>query len=83
MHHIVSRRVLAVRHERQNHLALCRDCHRWWHDSPKRARAWLESRWPGRLEALKAAATPIRVGSERAEALESAKRLRATAGEER
>lgn len=54
LHHVVSRGVRALRHDRENHLALCRDCHRWWHDNLKVARAWFEERFPGRLAALKA-----------------------------
>lgn len=50
-HHIVSRRYLAVRYDEEN--ALCLDgCHRWFHAYPLEAMAWLESRWPGRYDAI-------------------------------
>lgn len=67
VHHVHSRRYGALRHVLDNLLTLCTVCHRWWHANPKEAYAWWRER----------------VGSERAEALETAKRLRKPAGEER
>ena len=60
-HHVVTRRVRALRWRLENALALCPDCHRWWHAHPKVAHDWFVARFgPERLRLLRA----IRDGNE-------------------
>ena len=33
-----------LRHDPRHHVAVCYDCHIWFHQHPSDARAWLESR---------------------------------------
>lgn len=39
-HHVVTRRLRRLRWRPENALALCQECHRWWHASPRRALRW-------------------------------------------
>ena len=49
-HHLISRRDSVIRHEPLNIVHLCREHHRMAHDDPAEFEAWLEEKWPGRLE---------------------------------
>ena len=52
-HHVITRRVVALRWESANSLALCQPCHRWWHGNPKAALEWFVGRFGiNRLEYL-------------------------------
>lgn len=51
-HHIITRSCLALRWAPLNGMCLCVACHRWWHASPRRAKAWLETLCPGRYAEL-------------------------------
>lgn len=44
--HIVGRANLAGRWHHMNAIALCRDCHRWWHHNPNDASDWLKEKYP-------------------------------------
>lgn len=44
-HHVVSRRLRALRWLLENSLCLCPSCHRWWHASPRRAALWFVERF--------------------------------------
>jgi hypothetical protein len=50
--HVYPRRFSEVRHDDQNALGMCGDCHRWWHDHPKEAIAWFVKLFPDRAEYL-------------------------------
>lgn len=44
-HHVITRRRKALRHDPLNLIALCHECHQWWHANPKDARAWFRSKF--------------------------------------
>lgn len=39
-HHVIGRRTIALRWHPENALALCMECHRWWHGHPRTALHW-------------------------------------------
>lgn len=40
LHHVIGRGRLDVRHDPENHLALCIGCHGWFHAHPTEAKIW-------------------------------------------
>jgi hypothetical protein len=50
--HVYPKRFSEVRHDDHNALALCRDCHRWWHDHPAEAIPWFVKLFPDRTAYL-------------------------------
>lgn len=39
-HHVITRRVRALRWDPKNAVCLCPTCHRWWHANPAAALEW-------------------------------------------
>lgn len=54
--HIYGRRSRVLRHDDDNALALCRECHRWAHDHPEEFGAWFMEVFPERVTKLAAKA---------------------------
>jgi 5-methylcytosine-specific restriction endonuclease McrA len=44
-HHVITRRVRALRWIPENSVALCVGCHRWYHANPRAALAWFVERF--------------------------------------
>jgi 5-methylcytosine-specific restriction endonuclease McrA len=50
--HVHTRRLHSMRWMLENSLALCHDCHRWWHDRPMAAAEWWAHTYPDRMKKL-------------------------------